>query len=104
MQNSTITIPLGLMKPIFQGNLKPLMRTIAWLSALLVDIGIIALYAPSAFSGDVIALAVIVLFGAVGALLIAVRFWHIASWGYAAMKAICIIVPIAASAGSLDSG
>lgn len=80
------------------------MRNLGWLIVLLVDIGIIALYSTSASSGDVFYFAVTIPFWAIGTLLIAVRFGHVPRGGHTAMKVICIVIPVFAVAGSLDSG
>lgn len=80
------------------------MRTLGWLIALLVNCGAFAAFVPSALGGDVIAFAVSALFFAIGALLIAARVAHVPSWGYSAMKVLCLTVPFAGFVGSLDLG
>lgn len=80
------------------------MRNFIWLVPLLANIGIIALYAPGALSGDMIASVVTILFGLISALLIAARFGRVPPGGYVAMKVTCISVPLVAIVGSLDAG
>lgn len=80
------------------------MRTLVWFIALVVNFSVLAAFAPSAFDGDLTALAISAAFFAIGTLLIAARVGRVPYWGFSAMKVLCLTVPVAGFVGSLDSG
>lgn len=80
------------------------MRTLGWLIALLVNCGVVFAFSPSMFEGEIIGFVVSALFTAICALLILARVQHLPSWGHAAMKLLCLAVPVLWLAGSLDYG
>jgi Ca2+/Na+ antiporter len=80
------------------------MRTLGWIIALLVNLGVIAAFAPSMFYGDIVGFVVSALFAAICTLLVVARVQHLPSWGHTAMKLLCWAAPVLWLAGSLDYG
>ena len=83
---------------------RPFMRTLGWLIALLVNFGVISAFAPGMFQGEFFSFIASVLFAAVCALLVVARVQRLPSWGHTVMKLLCWAVPFLALAGSLDYG
>ena len=80
------------------------MRTLGWLIALLVNLFVVAAFAPSMLEGDIVGFVASALFATISALLIATRDQRLPSWGHTAMKVLCCAVPVLALAGALDYG
>lgn len=89
---------------------RPVMRTLGWLVALLLNGVVVAAFASSAFEpgapakARAIGAAVAFLFLAIAALLLLARLSRLPAWGSRAMGGLCCSLPVLWLLGSLDHG
>lgn len=104
MGRARLLLLWGALRPAPYLHVRPLMRTLSWLIALLTNLGVIVAFTPSAFEGDIVGIGASALFLAIGAFLVAARLGHPPAWSHKAMLLLCLAVPVLAFVGSLDLG
>ena len=89
---------------------RPYVRTVGWLTVLILNVALAVAFAPSVFESGtpattrVIGGAVVATFVGVSALLLLIRVGKLPSWGAAAMRVSCLGIPAIWLIGALDRG
>jgi hypothetical protein len=85
-------------------------RTVGWLTVLVLNVAVAAAFAPSVFESGapaatrVIGGAIVATFVGVSTLLVLIRVGKLPSWGTAAMRIFCLGIPVIWLIGALDRG